>query len=211
MLKETMANMMVAKINKGSYVKEVAEFFGVSEGYAYKLLREHYPVKKGAYAKLLKTSRDNKKKRMEAQNVLCEPMSEEAKSLIQNEVAVMETGYMLAVGVEGILKETLDVYVPFFCIKELDKLSNSYNVARELMTMHWSNRQVTSINLRGKEELYVDPTYPVKDRSRGVVATCVELDSKGFKVRLLTNSREIEELAKLQECDIEVIRVAPVN
>lgn len=97
--------------------------------------------------------------------------------------------------------------MPFFCIGELEKLSNSYAVAEELLTMYWSTRQITSINMRGKEELYEEPIIPVKDRSKGVVSLCVELDSLGYRVRLLTNSREIEDLAKLQGCNINVVRI----
>lgn len=211
MLKETMVSRMVTMIKKGSYVEEIAEEFELSVGHVYKLLKAHYPVRRGAYSKLLATSRENKKNRIDAQKALNEPMSEEATSSNHEEVIVMETGYMLMTGINGILNESLDIYVPFFCIKELDKLSHSYQAAKEVMTMHWSTRRVTSINLRGKEELYVEPTYPVKNRSRGVVATCVELDSKGFKVRLLTNSWEIEQLAKLQDCNIDVIRIAAAS
>ena len=209
MLKKTMVSKMVEMINKGSFVEEVAKEFEYSLGYVYKLLREHYPVKKSSYSKLLAKSREHKQKQVQV--ALSQPMSEEDNSSKQKEVIVTETGYMLVTGVNGILNESLDIYVPYFCLKELDKLSRSCQVAKELMTMHWTTNRVAPINLRGHEELYVDPTYPVKNRSRGVVATCVELVSKGFKVRLLTNSLEIEKLAKLQECDIDVIRITSAS
>lgn len=213
MLRETKVTKMVAMIRGGSYIEEVAQKFELSVSYVYKLLKENYPVRRELYSNLLKTSRENKKKRAEETKALSEPMSENAAMSNQEEVVVLETGYMLAVGVkaiEDILKEGLDVYVPFFCVKELEKLSRSYHDAEALMTVHWQSGKITSLNLKGKESLYVEASYPIRQRSKGVVSVCIELASKGFRVNLYTNSKEIKRLAEMQECkEITVNLVEP--
>lgn len=95
MLRETKVTKMVAMIRGGSYIEEVARKFELSVSYIYKLLKENYPVRKETYAKLLKTSRENKKKRAEETKALSEPMSENAAMSNQEEVIVLETGYMI--------------------------------------------------------------------------------------------------------------------
>lgn len=64
--------------------------------------------------------------------------------------------------------------------------------------------------IKGKENLYVEASYPIRQRSKGVVSVCLELASKGFKVNLYTNSKEIKRLAEMQECkEITVNLVEP--
>ena len=123
----------------------------------------------------------------------------------------METGYLIDTGMAGVLNESLDVYVPFFCINELEKMAKRYNTAEEVLNLFWSTYRMISVDLRDREELYEEPNYPVKDRSKGVVALCVELDSLGYRVRLKTNSREIEDLAHLQGCGIDVMRLKKIR
>lgn len=74
----------------------------------------------------------------------------------------------------------------------------------------YKDAKINSINMRNQEVLYVDPTDDVKNRSVGVVALAVYMHAAGYKVRLVTNSREIERLAILQGCDIDVTRIKKV-
>lgn len=67
----------------------------------------------------------------------------------------------------------------------------------------------TPINLRGRELIFEEPTEPVKNRTYGVVAVCCYLWNKGYKVRLLTNSCEIERLANKQGIkELSVVKIS---
>lgn len=211
MSNETRANKAIAIINAGGTWKDVELAVKVSKSRIQTILREHYSASGGGkspwYKKLLKKARENEKAR-EAEKVQAQVEGQqEDVTGFPKEVVVVETGYLLDTRAAGVLNESLDVYIPFFCINELEKLTNSYATAEEILTLFWSTQRIISINLRGREELYEEPNYPVKDRSKGVIALCVELDSLGYRVRLMTNSREIEDLAHLQGCDIDVVRL----
>ena len=204
---ETRAQKAIRMINAlNATWEEVAEAVSLAPKTIQRIVKEHYKTPKG-YNNLLAKARANKKAKEQAEEIIRDSSVEEGTEKKVKEVIVTETGYLLDVGVNGILKESLDMYIPYFCIGELEKLSKSYKNAEEILTLFWSTRKITSINIRGKEVLYEDPIIPVKDRTEGVVAVCVELDRMGYKVRLLTNSREIEDLAKLQNCGIDVVRI----
>ena len=84
-------------------------------------------------------------------------------------------------------------------LKELKKLTNCYESAEELLGLYYNGHQpMNVVNLKGREFLFVEPTRPVKDRTYGVTAVCCYLWSEGFKVTLMTNSREIENLVNEQ-------------
>lgn len=123
------------------------------------------------------------------------------------EVLVVETGFLMGIDPNEFLEKyaDFDIYIPSFCIHELEKLSNRHAIADAILLMYRQANQISSINLHQKETLFKNPTFPISNRSRGVVAVCLELIREGYTVKLLTNSLEIEKLASLQDCEIEVI------
>ena len=205
---ETRAKKAIDMIRNNSATWErAAEDLDYSVSHIRKIVKEHYKTETG-YKKLCNIAKSNKAnlKRANAVAFNADPEDLLENTKVATEVVVVETGYLLDNGMASLVEMGLDVYIPAFCIKELEHMVDSYSAAEELLTLYWSTHLITSINLRGHEVLRVDPIIPVKARSKGVVATAVELDSLGLKVRLLTNSREIEELAIQQGCNIDVVR-----
>ena len=144
------------------------------------------------YKELNRLSRENEKLQQEAAPVLV-PLVEEV-----HEVILTETGYLMKVGMDGILSESLDIIIPRFCVAELDKLSRSSTAASEILKLIWSTDRLTQLKLK-EEILFEEPQYDVKKRTIGIVATCCELFAEGMKVRLLTTSYEVAELARAQD------------
>lgn len=178
----------------GATWEEISSKMGYSITHLQRTVKATYTNVKWYY-KLLEKARANKT----------------AKESVENnfntihEVVVVETGYLLERGVNGLLGHCLQVFIPSFCIRELENLSKTYPVASEVLTAYWATTSVNAINLTGKEVLYKEPAIPVKSRSYGIVAVAVELESQRKKVRLFTNSREIQRLANEQGCDIDVV------
>lgn len=184
-------NKAISLINKGKTWEEVSKILDLSVPYIQKLVKLHYKRDK-AYNNLLAKARENKKAKIQDFIV-----SEDI-----NEVIVTETGYVMKVGVPN---EALDMYIPAFCIGELEKLANRSQEAVDFLTVCWETSKVRCINIRGREMLYKQPSFPVKNRSKGIVAVAIELIKMGFKVRLLTTSYEVAQLAELQDCGITVV------
>lgn len=206
---ETRAKKIIRMVNaSGMTWEEISEALGLSIKYIQLLARKHYKTETG-YKKLLDKARVNKKAKAKVKAVrLITPVSEAESKKEEREVIVTETGYLLCTGASKILSEELDVYIPFFCVKELEKLSRDSAVAEEVLKMHYSTERMTSINLKGREVLFEEPRKSVKDRTMGVVALCCYLWSMDYRVRLLTNSKEIQELAEMQGIDISVVKVS---
>lgn len=202
--KTTKAAKIVAMINAGATWTEVAEAFKHSERYVQVLAKSKYKTDTG-YNKLLAKAKANKKAKAKA-NELIQPEKNVVEEV--SEVIVTETGYLLCTGMSGLTSESLDIYIPYFCVRELEKLSRASSVAEDILTMYYASRRMTSVNLRGKEVLFEEPKIPVKDRSKGVVALCCYLWGMGYRVRLLTSSREILELAEMQGIDISIVKVS---
>ena len=197
---ETRVKKVKAMINAGATWEDCAEEMGLSEKYLQSLVRASYKTE-SSYNKLLAKARANKKARAEEKKVIGnDPTDEEVK-----EVILLETGYILERGIDQILDESLDLFIPFFNIKELDKLSDSYEVAEKFLTIVYSSGRITSLNLKGRETIFEEPSFSVKDRTFGVVASACYLWSMGYRVRLLTNSFEIEALANAQGVDEIVV------
>ena len=127
------------------------------------------------------------------------------------EVILAETGYLMEIGFDSILESGQDVFVPYFCINELKKISKSDLTAVDLLKTFWKTEKIGAVDIRWQEELKVIPNYSVKNRSWGIVATAIFLiEEMEYKVHLFTNSSEIVALAKLQYCGIDVVKVKKI-
>lgn len=194
----TITNKCIRMINQsGATWEDLAEMFGLSIKTLQKYVKESYS-RKGDYKNLLKKARLNKAAKQKAEAVLPQEI---------DEVILVDTGFLMRVGVKWIMQQSLDIYIPSLCIRELEGLSRSYKEAEDLLTYYWASGRIAPIDLYGEEELWEEPVVPVrKPRTRGIVAVAVKLDSLGKKVRLYTNSKQVEWLALHQGSeDIDVI------
>ena len=219
--KSTIAKIAKRMAKHGATRQEIADHFGYTFGYIRDIVKQSYAEGSNSYNRnFLDKLRQTEKARKKAAESF-----EDFESIVENnetkredgfeefeisteevnEVLVVETGYLLNVGVSGFFNESLDMYMPSFCINELEKLSNVSKDARDLLSAIYSTRRINLINLK-EEVLFEDPTFEIrKKRSIGVVSVCCDLYAKGFKVRLLTNSKEIKDLADLQLCGFNTI------
>ena len=219
MSKETMAKRAISMIyNEMATWEDVAEALKLSVSYCRKIVKEHYKSET-AYNKLLAKARENARLKKEADKLISvevdadeaevdtevkaddESMTEERK-----QVVLVETGYMLDVGLPGILNESLDVFMPSFNLKELDKLTRSVQVAEEILTFYYSTYRIAPVQLK-EEELFSKPVELEKSRTIGVVAAACHLWANNYRVILKTNSKEVERLAKQQGIDIDVVLI----
>lgn len=177
---------------EGATWEDLAEMFGLSIKTLQKYVRESY-YREGDYKNLLKKARLNKAAKQMSEAVLTQEI---------DEVILVDTGFLMHAGVAWIMQQSLDIYIPAFCIRELEGLSKSHQEAEDLLTYYWSSRRIAPIDLYGEEKLWEEPVVPVrKPRIRGIVAVAVKLASLGKKVRLYTNSKPIEWLALHQGSD----------
>lgn len=199
--------------------EDVAEVLKLSVSYCRKIVREHYKSET-AYNKLLAKARENARlKKAVEKMVSVEVKADEAKANTEikaddesdaegrKTVVLVETGYMLEVGLPGILNESLEVFMPSFNLKELEKLTRSSQIAEEILKFYYGTHRITAVNLDGKEALFSQPAELVKPRTIGVVAAACHLWANDYRVILKTNSKEVERLAKQQGIDIDVVRI----
>ena len=202
---------------------DVAEVLKISVSHCRKIVREHYKSKT-AYNKLLAKARENARLKKEADKLISVEVDadevktdeaevdtevkadDESKTEERKQVVLVETGYMLDVGLPGILNESLDVFMPSFNLKELEKLTRSVQVAEEILTLYYSTYRITPVQLK-EEELFSKPVELVKPRTVGVVAAACHLWANNYRVVLKTNSKEVERLAKQQGIDIDVVLI----
>ena len=195
----------IRMINHGATWDEVSEALELSIGYIQAKVKEHYKNPNN-YNKLLAKARENKKRKEEEAKILEAESKVDDKKETKNVVVVIETGYLMNKGVKA-LKSKQDIFIPYFNVKELEKLTNASAVASEVLKEIYGKRAVTCIKLNQDETVFEKPVREMKNRSYGVVAVACYLWASGYHVKLLTNSREIEELAQLQDIGIEVERI----
>ena len=180
--------------HNGATWEDMAKYYNCSVSLIRERVRDSY--KEGhhsdEYKELSAKSRENEKLKKEAAPVILPPEEE------VHEVIVTETGYLMKVGLAGILNESLDIVIPRFCLAELEKLSRGSTAAKEVLNLIWSTNRITTIKLKD-EILFEEPRFDVKKRTIGIVATCCDLFAADMKVRLLTTSYEVAELAKAQD------------
>ena len=193
---KTMAARTVTMINQGSDVWLCAEYFGVSLSKIYRILREKY-VYNEPHRKILEKSRKNRDARLKA----------EALANAQKEVTVTvtDTSFLMKNGTDWMSEHENEIFIPAFCIRELKNLAQTYKDAEEVLDSLPEERP-TYIDLKGHEKLVVRPKFYVKPRTIGVVALAVYLCMQGYKVKLLSKSLDIQDLAEEQELDIEVVK-----
>jgi hypothetical protein len=131
------------------------------------------------------------------------------KQKLTSEIHLVETGYILAVGISAL--ETLvasgNVAMPLFCFDELHKLAEKYTVAEQFFRLK-IHEKVTALLLK-EETLYVEPAEDMTKRVIGVVAQAVDLASLGKQVVIHTNSSKIKALAEMQgdeDMSVELVR-----
>ena len=224
MSNETRATRAIKMIyNAMATWEDVAEVLKISVSHCRKIVREHYKSKT-AYNKLLAKARENARLKKEADKLISVEVDadevktdeaevdtevkadDESKTEERKQVVLVETGYMLDVGLPGILNESLDVFMPSFNLKELEKLTRSVQVAEEILTLYYSTYRITPVQLK-EEELFSKPVELVKPRTVGVVAAACHLWANNYRVVLKTNSKEVERLAKQQGIDIDVVLI----
>ena len=229
MMKRTMSNETRATraikmiYNAMATWEDVAEVLKISVSHCRKIVREHYKSKT-AYNKLLAKARENARLKKEADKLISVEVDadevktdeaevdtevkadDESKTEERKQVVLVETGYMLDVGLPEILNESLDVFMPSFNLKELEKLTRSVQVAEEILTLYYSTYRITPVQLK-EEELFSKPVELVKPRTVGVVAAACHLWANNYRVVLKTNSKEVERLAKQQGIDIDVVLI----
>lgn len=189
----------IRMINReGATWEDLSEMFSLSKGYIQKCVHKSYS-REGDYQNLLNKARQNKDAKQQAES--------QKKEQEIEEVILVDTGFVKRAGVKWLMQQSLPLYIPAFCIRELERMSRKGPVAKQVLTFYWSTRRMSSIELNGKEILLKEPSKPLKKpRSRGVVAVAVKLYSLGNKVRLYTNSFEVEQLALEQE----TLRIDPI-
>jgi hypothetical protein len=224
MSNETRATRAIKMIyNAMATWEDVAEVLKISVSHCRKIVREHYKSKT-AYNKLLAKARENARLKKEADKLISVEVDadevktdeaevdtevkadDESKTEERKQVVLVETGYMLDVGLPEILNESLDVFMPSFNLKELEKLTRSVQVAEEILTLYYSTYRITPVQLK-EEELFSKPVELVKPRTVGVVAAACHLWANNYRVVLKTNSKEVERLAKQQGIDIDVVLI----
>ncbi len=182
------------RIRNGGFTwEQVAESLGVTPKTIRAYVSSSYTRRKSFYKELLAVEKANR-----------ETLLAQAKEVLANdgdeidEVIVTETGALIKRGSAEVLAATLPIFIPLFCIRELEKLSASCLEAEHILAFYGAGG-LNTVNLRYKEELFCEPSFPVtKNRTIGVVAVCCELWVQGYKVRLLTSSREVAKLAEEQ-------------
>lgn len=190
---EELANKAKRLINNGKSWAEVSELLDLSIGYIQHLVKNSY-TRQSAYKKLLAKAQANK--------VKAEASNQDAPVEEIEEVILVESGFLMHHGVSWMMEQSLPVYIPEFCMRELESLAISHETAREVITALWSTSMVTPIIARQDDDLWEEPAeVPDKTRTIIIVAAAVKLDAMGKRVRLYTTSRQVEALAKHQGSD----------
>lgn len=221
MSKETKIKRVIGMINSGKTWEECADFFGHSVTYLQKIVRESYKTPT-RYNNLLRKARENKKaneqlsiSNTEASKVedveVVEKVetAEESFEVIdefeeaEEEVILVETGYLLEAGISVFTQNVLPIFIPSFCINELDKMAKDNEKAKEIiMAIMSTTNAVQQTNLRGYEYVYIRrPSFEYKSRSKGIAAAAKYLAECYPHVRVLTNSYEVVRILEEQYCE----------
>lgn len=163
-------------------------------------LKESYKLE-SAYKKLLDEVRENTRLKKEADALVSTPSPVVSTP---TDIIVVETGYLMKVGLDDLLNTNQDIVIPEFCVGELKKLSQSSTSATKALALVRQKSDAKGpITLLKLEEnvLVEEPLFPVKRRSIGVVAVCCDVYAvtpSDRKICLLTTSYEVEQLANAQ-------------
>ena len=211
MCKETKIKKAISLINAGKTWEECSEILGNSVAYLQKIVRESYKTPT-RYNNLLRKARENKK----ANEQMSEPMVKDVEVKVEaaesievfdefeedEEVILVETGYLLEAGISVFTQNVLPIFIPSFCINELDKMAKDNEKAKEIIMAIMSTNAVQQTNLRGYEYVYIKrPSFEYKSRSKGIAAAAKYLAECYPHVRVLTNSYEVVRILEEQDCE----------
>ncbi len=187
--KTTLAVKTIKIIRSGATWQEVSELLDYSIVYLQRLCKTHFKRPEN-YRKLLELAQSNKKAKKEAKNV------------VDDEVIVIETGAIISKGWQWIVSQDIKIFMPLFCISEIEKISERNPRAEEVLLGLYRTNIVNLIRMTRKQEtLLSEPKWCPKDRSIGVVSLCCRLWTEGKHLRLVTTSNEIQSLALSQGMD----------
>ena len=187
---ETITLKTIKYIREGYTWNEVAELMSYSKGYLQSLCKAHYK-RESSYKALLEMARENAKRQS--------PVLLKSEKKEELEIVVIETGAILANGVALILNQELETCMPVFCLHELEKIATRDQTAAEALTVIQSTNKLLLMSItRQEEDLFVEPKWVPRNRSRGVVALCCRMWAEGAHIRLITSSGEIERLSLAQ-------------
>jgi hypothetical protein len=152
-IETVMARVRNAIYNSHLVWEEVAALFDTSvRNLRYNYVKPYYTVKLGSYKQLCEQERINRANRKITSIVI----AADDEPATKQQVLVIETGSVIELGIDGILKYGLNAYIPEFCIRELSKLSETAN-AEAFLSSYKEESSITVINMRNREVLYVDP------------------------------------------------------
>ena len=187
--KKTITLKTIKMIRSGATWQEVSELMCYSIGYLQSLCKAYYKRPEN-YRELLDMAQSNNKAKKEAKNV------------VDDEVIVIETGAIISKGWQWIVSQDIKIFMPLFCISEIDKISESNPRAEEVLLGLYGTNLVNLIRMTRKQEtLFSEPKWCPRDRSIGVVSLCCQLWAEGKHLRLVTTSNEIQSLALSQGMD----------
>lgn len=214
MSKQTKVKRTIGMINAGKTWEECAEILENSVAHLQKIVRESYKTPT-RYNNLLRKARENKRaKELEQQKTTAEDVEivekvEAAESIEvfdefeeDEEVILVETGYLLEAGISVFTQNVLPIFIPSFCINELDKMAKDNEKAKEIIMAIMSTNAVQQTNLRGYEYVYIKrPSFKYKTRSKGIAAAAKYLSECYPHVRVLTISYEVQRILEEQKCE----------
>lgn len=187
---ETITLKAIKYIRDGYTWNEVVGLMSYSKGYLQSLCKAHYK-RESSYKALLEMARENAKRQS--------PVLLKSEKKEELEIVVIETGAILANGVALILNQELETCMPVFCLHELEKIATRDQTAAEALTVIQSTNKLLLMSItRQEEDLFVEPKWVPRNRSRGVVALCCRMWAEGAHIRLITSSGEIERLSLAQ-------------
>ncbi len=190
---ETITLKTIKYIRDGYTWNEVTELMSYSKAYLQSLCKAHYK-RESSYKALLEMARENAKRQS--------PVLLKSEKKEELEIVVIETGAILANGVALILNQELETCMPLFCLRELEKIATRDQTAAEALTVIQSTNKLLLMPItRQEEELFVEPKWVPRNRSRGIVSICCQLWANGNHVRLITSSGEVKRLLLEQGMD----------
>lgn len=192
---ETITLKAIKYIRDGYTWNEVVGLMSYSKGYLQSLCKAHYK-RESSYKALLEMARENAKRR----SLVLSQSKKQNKE--ESEIVVIETGAILKNGVALILNQELETCMPLFCLRELEKIATRDQTAAEALTVIQSTNKLLLMPItRQEEELFVEPKWVPRNRSRGIVSICCQLWANGNHVRLITSSGEVKRLLLEQGMD----------
>ena len=145
--KTTLAVKTIKIIRSGATWQEVSELLDYSIVYLQRLCKTYFKRPEN-YRKLLELAQSNKKAKKEAKNV------------VDDEVIVIETGAIISKGWQWIVSQDIKIFMPLFCISEIEKISERNPRAEEVLLGLYRTNIVNLIRMTRKQEtLFSEPQW----------------------------------------------------